>query len=151
MQTPETNTRLVLALYQDLFTEWKFEAIERYFDPQFTSSEMPASLPRGPTGVRHFYQELRAAFPDLRYIVEDTVAEADKVVVRWRWSGHHTGPFRGLAPTGSEVKMPGIAIYQLASGKAVRRWVCGDTLSLMLSLGMELRPKAAALGAKTDA
>jgi predicted ester cyclase len=44
--------------------------------------------------------EFHKAFPDFRSVIEDQIAEGDKVVTRWRASGTHQGEFRGIAPTG---------------------------------------------------
>jgi predicted ester cyclase len=66
---------------------------------------------------------MRAAFPDLRYTVEDMVSEGDKVVARWHWEGTHDGVFRDIPPTGKRVSLTGIVIYRLDGGKVVERWV----------------------------
>ena len=84
---------------------------------------MSAGTPPGPEGFRQFYARLRSAFPDLRYTVDDLIAEGDKVVVRWTWSCTHTSVFRGIAPTGKQATVTGMAIYCLAGGKIVERWV----------------------------
>lgn len=73
----------------------------------------------------------------------DDIWSADgeqKVVVRWRWQAHHTGHFRGLAATGMAIELPGIAIYEIRGDKASRRWVQGDRLALILSLGFKIVP-----------
>jgi predicted ester cyclase len=132
------NVALIRLLYKQLFNEWNFDIVEDFFDRSFRSTEIPESLPAGPEGVRAFYEGLRSAFGDLTYVVEDIIAEGDKVVVRWSWRGHHTGTFRGMSPTGRAVHLSGIAIYRIEDGKAVQRWVSGDTLTLMRTLGFEL-------------
>ena len=56
----------------------------------------------------------------LRYTVDDLIAEGDKVVVRWTWSCTHTGVFRGLAPTGRQATVTGMAIVWAVATSA---WV----------------------------
>uniref|UniRef100_UPI0037444BEA ester cyclase n=1 Tax=Pedobacter yulinensis TaxID=2126353 RepID=UPI0037444BEA len=51
--------------------------------------------------------------PDARYEVDDLVAEHDRVVVRWRLLGTHEGPYLGIAATGEQIILSGIAIYRL--------------------------------------
>src|SRR5438876_9665798 len=47
--------------------------------------------------------ELRVAFPDLDFRIEDIIAEGDLVSSRNIWNGTHTGPFRGMPPSGKKV------------------------------------------------
>ncbi len=120
---PEASKQAICRLYREVFAEWNLSVIDEVISPDFLGHGMPAGMPRGPEGIRQFYARMRAAFPDLRYVVEDMVAERDKVVVRWRWDGTHDGIFRDIPPTGKRVSLTGIAIYRLDGGKVVERWV----------------------------
>jgi serine phosphatase RsbU (regulator of sigma subunit) len=96
---------------------------------------------RGPEDVKRFVGEFRAAFPDLRLIIEEQLAEADKVVSRGTIRGTHHREFRGMAPTGEEMEIPGMAIFRFSEeGKVVESWDSYDQLSLMRqSIEQELR------------
>jgi predicted ester cyclase len=74
---------------------------------------------------------MRSAVPDARYEVDDLIAECDKVVVRWRLLGTHTGAFNGIAPTGWPITLKGIAVYRLEGGKLMERWVVSDLYGLL--------------------
>jgi predicted ester cyclase len=77
----------------------------------------------------------RSAFPDLRIIIEDQVAEGDKVVTRWRGSGTHQGDLFGIAPTGNRVSLVGITINRIEGGKVAEEWQIFDALGMMQQLG----------------
>jgi predicted ester cyclase len=78
-----------------------------------------------------------AAFPDLRFTVEDQVAEGDKVVTRWSSEGTHKGELMGIAPTGKHAAgVTGISIDRYLDGKFVEGWANWDTLGLMQKLGV---------------
>jgi predicted ester cyclase len=64
------------------------------------------------------------------------VAEGDKVVARLRASATNTGPFAGQPPTGVEVQIHSIRIYQVADGKIIDTWAMQDRLGLMEQLGL---------------
>jgi steroid delta-isomerase-like uncharacterized protein len=87
----------------------------------------------------------RAAFPDLYagLIVEDVIAEGDKVVARISAHGTHRGEFRGIPPTGTPVTASGAIIYRLADGKIVEHWNFLDSLGLLQQLGATLTPPRA--------
>jgi predicted ester cyclase len=81
-----------------------------------------------------YHQRLTEAFPDLHINLEDLVAEADRVVVRLTFEGHHRGRFRGIEPTGRAVRFGAIRIYRLADGKVVEMWAEQDALGLVQQL-----------------
>jgi serine phosphatase RsbU (regulator of sigma subunit) len=76
--------------------------------------------------------EFRSAFPDLHLIIEEQLAEGDKVVSRGTIRGTHQGEFRSMAPTGEEMEIPGMAVFRFSEeGKVVESWDSYDQLSLM--------------------
>jgi steroid delta-isomerase-like uncharacterized protein len=76
-----------------------------------------------------------AAFPDLRWTVEDMVAEGDTVAVRYSMTGTHQGTFAGIAATGRAVHSESITFYRLADGKIVEEHAQLDMLGLLQQMG----------------
>ena len=64
----------------------------------------------------------QTAFPGLQTTHEDTIAEEDKVVIRWTLSSTHTGPWLGISPTGRSFCVSGIDIFRIVDGKLVELW-----------------------------
>ena len=89
----------------------------------------------GPEGSKELTGVFYTAFPDLQHIIEDIVAEGDKIVGRFTIRAGHKGEFMGIAPTNRQVTFTAISIYQLADGKIVEAWVEYDALGLMQQLG----------------
>jgi predicted ester cyclase len=131
----DENKVLIRRLYDDVFARWNLALVDEVIGQDFVGHEMPADTPRGPTGFTQFYGRLRSAFPDLRYVVDDMIAEGDKVVVRWTWKCTHKGEFMGIAPTGRQATVTGMAIYRVVEGKCVERWVELGLISLLRQLG----------------
>ena len=77
-----------------------------------------------------------AAFPDGRHILEEVIAEDDKVVTRGTFSGTHQGELMGVSPTGKQVKFSVVHIDRVVNGKIVEHWGQGDTLAMMQQLGV---------------
>ncbi len=84
---------------------------------------------------RQSFTPFFTAFPDLKFTVELTIIEGDRMAVRWAATGTHTGDFRGIAPTGKQINIAGVAIYRVAEGKIVERWSQPDTLGLLQQIG----------------
>lgn len=76
------------------------------------------------------------AFPDLQTIIEDEMAEGDRVVQRQRTVGTHEGEFQGIPATGKCVDIGGIWIFRLAGGKIVELWGQVDQVTMLQQLGV---------------
>ena len=77
-----------------------------------------AEMFRGSKPNRDYLQ----AFPDLRFELEDIVAERDRVVTRLVGRGTHRGEFRGVPPSGRLVVVHCIAISRLVDEQIVEEW-----------------------------
>jgi steroid delta-isomerase-like uncharacterized protein len=85
----------------------------------------------GPEGFFSFYERMRATLSDLHVSVEDTIAEGDKMCVRWSCTAKHTGDGLGIAPTGATIHVTGISVIRVADGKMVEGWQNWDMLGMM--------------------
>ena len=86
-------------------------------------------------GAKQFYTLMFKAFPDYNRMIEDILAEGDKVWVHSTTTATHTGEFRGVAPTGKKVIITGVNIYRIFDGKMVEGWSVTDTTNLLKQLG----------------
>ena len=80
--------------------------------------------------------EVRSAFPDINFTLDDFILEGDKIVYRWTLRGTHQTEFRGIPPTNKEVTAWGITIERVAGGMLVEAWERYDTLGFMRQLGV---------------
>jgi ketosteroid isomerase-like protein len=70
------------------------------------------------------------------HVIEDLIAEGDKVVARLKAYGTHEGELMGIPRTGKQIEMSGIVIWRIADGKIVEHWAQIDVAGLM----QQLRP-----------
>ncbi|HJQ52701.1 MAG TPA: ester cyclase [Gemmatimonadaceae bacterium] len=125
-KTAAANKELVRRFYKEVYGDWNMALVDTVVSQAFVSHDWPEDGPTGPRAFRDYYAGIRSAVPDARYVVDDVVAEGDRVVVRWRLLGTHKGAFNGIAPTGAPITLKGIAIYRLEGGKLMERWVVSD-------------------------
>jgi steroid delta-isomerase-like uncharacterized protein len=85
----------------------------------------------GQEGTKRFVAAYRTAFPNIRVVIEDIIAEGDKVAVRWLARGTHTGQLLNFSPTGKEVITTGTFFYRLTDGKIAEVWGDWDRLGFM--------------------
>lgn len=75
------------------------------------------------------------AFPDFHHNLEDMVAEADRVVVRFTITATHKGEFQDLTPTGQQVSFGGIDFLTMVDGKITEERLVVDMMGWMQQLG----------------
>ena len=118
----QENKALARRVFEEFFGGYNLELADGFIAPDFVDHNPLPGQPPGPEGVRMVNRVLHEAHSDLRFVVDDIIAEGDKVVVRWTLRGVHTGPMLGMPPSGREVTEGVIAIFRVAGGKIVERW-----------------------------
>lgn len=74
--------------------------------------------------------------PAVRLTVDEMIAENDRVMVRWTFTGTHQGEFAGLPPTQQPISYAGINIFRIADGKIAEIWDIFDRLWMWQQLGV---------------
>ena len=100
---------------------------------------------RGRDGIRGLWEVFLVGFPDLHSTIEDMVSSGDKVVLRWRIEGTHTGEFMGVAPSNKKITLGIIEIFRVENGQLVEAWDQFDQLGLMQQIGDIPMPETASV------
>jgi steroid delta-isomerase-like uncharacterized protein len=141
---------IVRRLYEEVWNKRKLDGLSDLVSPSHAMRDNNFSGSSvGPEAYKIQVAMYLAAFPDLRFVVEDTVAEKDKLVASWTVSGTHNGEFMGIRPTHRKVSIEGITIHYFANGKIIDSHISWDALGLMRQLGVFpalVKPKSAASG-----
>ncbi|MDQ8726727.1 ester cyclase [Bradyrhizobium sp. LHD-71] len=131
----EPNLELMRSAF-DAMGRKDLEACVKLLTPDFRINLAGAPYQmRGVDAWRKNAETLLLAFPDIRIQVEDIFASDDKVAVRARLSGTHTGEFLGTRPSGKRIEYQSNEIYRVADGKIAEEWICSDMLTLMTQIG----------------
>ena len=96
-------------------------------------AELPESR-HGRDTWRQGFEMMKRAFPDLRAHIEDILAAQDKVAVRVRFRGTHSGEFLGMPATGRTIEYVSHEFYRIADGLIAEEWICSDTATLLRQL-----------------
>jgi steroid delta-isomerase-like uncharacterized protein len=133
----DDNKRFVRRALDELYAKGDLELVEELIHADFQDHD-PAhpDQPTGPESVRQTVRNLHAAFGELRFEVDDEIAEGDKVVQRVTMSGRHTGPLMGREPTGRTFEVRHVNIWRVADGKIADHWGSRDDLGLLSQLGL---------------
>ncbi len=131
----KSNNLLSDRVWDEVWHKGDLARIDDLFAPDFVRHDPGGREIHGPEQNRQFIKGLRAAFPDLQFIVDDQIAEGDKMCVRYHFHGTHMGDFHGIPPTRKQIVYSGILIYRMANGKIAEQWTELDLLSFLRQLG----------------
>lgn len=108
--------------------------------PDFISHSTPdasASIER----VKTTANMMKTAMPDAKASIEFQVAEGDKVVNHYTWSGTHQGDLFGIPATGKKVGWTVTSTFRIAGGKIREAWLNWDQWGLAEQIGMVRTPE----------
>jgi len=135
----EENKALVRRWFEEVWNKGRSEAIEEMFAADGIAhglSDDSEKLMQGPADFKPFHAAFRGAFPDVDIIVEDLIAEGDKVAARCSVRGKHSGDHLGVAASNAPVDFTGIAIVRIKDGKIVEAWNNFDFLRMNKQIGV---------------
>lgn len=148
MSVAPAQKELFGRLYNSIWNDRRLEFIEKIFanthalgDPTVTGGGV------GPAAYRRNVERFLTAFPDLKFTVDDTISEKDKLVVAWTLTGTHRGVFLGVPATNNKISVSGITINQIADGKILESTAIWDAFGMLQQLGVELPVKLDVLAA----
>jgi ketosteroid isomerase-like protein len=148
----EQNKTNVRRLFEEVWNKGHVAVTDELVAPTYTPHDSSSpDLGRGPESEKKRVTLYRNAFPDIRFTVEDLLAEGETVVARWSCRGTHKGELYGIAPTNKQFNITGVSIARFTNGKMFEGFVNWDALGLMQQLGVvpELsRAKAIAASAR---
>jgi len=128
------NKKIIQNLYEDILNNRKYDLLDSVISPDYIG--IGNGDQKGVTSFLETVQAVINAFPDIQWHIIDLMAEGDKVVVRWTWTGTNTGNFRGIPASNNKVTDSAIVIYQLAAGKVINAWLQGDRLGVLMQIGV---------------
>ena len=135
----EENKALIRRIAEEVFTQLNPDAVDELYAADFVNHSPAAGQAPDRAGIKQSIARLRDSGADMREILEDLIAEGDKVVERYTMRGTHTTEIRGPAgpipPTGKTVSWTGTATFRVVNGKVAERWANADTLGLLQQLG----------------
>jgi len=129
----EQDKGLIRRLYGEGLGQGNMELVRSLVAPNFVNHSNGLT---GPEGFIATVLPLRKAFPDIRYTIDDLVAEDGRVAVRLTVEGTHRAPFAGIEATGKPVTQHAIVIYRCAEGKLAESWIQVDRLAMLEQLGV---------------
>jgi predicted ester cyclase len=132
----ETNKALVRRFYEEI-DKGNVDALDELVAADYLDHNpppFPGLLP-GREGLKQAFKIFWAATPGY-HVIEDQIAEEDRVVTRLTSFGKHEGDLPGAPRTGNNLKMTSITIHRIADGQLVEKWAEKDVLGFLQQIGV---------------
>ncbi len=124
----------VIRRYLDTWNRGDLEGLTEFWAPNLAHHTRHGS--HGFADTRRIVTAIMQSFPDMKFRIEDMIAEGDKVVTRLTWSGTQTGAYMGAPATGRRITCALIGIARVSGGKIVEHWGVTDELHMMQQMGL---------------
>ena len=132
----DANKDCIRRIFEEVLNGGKLSVLDTLIGAAYVDHNPSPGQPAGAAGVKGKVETLRAAFPDVRFALEDVVAEGDLVAARYSWRGTHKGEsYLGIPPSGKSIFVRGMDFYRLRDGKIVEHWDNIDELGMLSQLG----------------
>ena len=118
----DENKAVAQRLYDELFNRGRLSAVDELVAPGFVCHAAPSGTPVGPRGMWRVAARLRDAFPDGRFVIEDLIAEDERVAVRLMFRGTHRDANRPSRLTARHVEREQVHVLRLAGGQVAEHW-----------------------------
>jgi steroid delta-isomerase-like uncharacterized protein len=138
------ESKAIVRRFWGVWEEGNIDLVDELLAPDYIN-HTPATpdQPTGPEGVKAVVAMFRSGMPDLRVVIEDMIAEGDKVAVRYTLEGIHEGDLFGVPPTGQRLSIKSISVERVSDGKIREHWRVTDSLDMMQQLGVIPVPEQA--------
>lgn len=132
----QSNKEIVTAFIDEVLSGGNIDAAGQYvWDDVVEQVPFPGQGP-GLEGLKNVVRGMRTAFPDMHWTIDEQIAEGDKVLTRFTWTGTHEAPILGIPATSRPVTVWGTVIDRLVDGRIKETRILMDTLGLMMQLGV---------------
>jgi predicted ester cyclase len=125
----------------------KFDGLTAQTD-FFAEQSHNHGFPTSRADIRSVLEDIQTTFPDVKFSVNQMVAENDLVFVHYTLSGTHLGvqrlPFvhggflMGVAPTNKKFSVKHIHFFRFAGGQVIEHDAVQDNLEMARQLGVAL-------------
>ena len=133
---PADRTSRIRSAWRAAWDQGCVEALDDLLSPSYVRRRGPASASQDRDQFKDSIRAVREAFPDLRTDIEDIVEDGDRLAIRWRSTGRHTGTFLGVPPTGKPVEVSGATFARFDGPDVTEEWVTFDSRQLLEALGI---------------
>lgn len=141
MSLTEANVALVHRYVDEVWNRGNLDVLDEIVSPNYV--QYARGIAQGRDGLKAFFAGFFASFSNVSSTIEDVIAEDDRVMWRSTIRATQTGAFRGIPPTGKEIRVTAMTIMRVdGNGQFAENWGEQDNLVLLRQLGILAQPNS---------
>jgi steroid delta-isomerase-like uncharacterized protein len=131
-----TSRAIIQRFIEEILNQKKLAVADEIVAEDFIELDPFPGQAQGRQGLKDVLAMLFSGFPDMCWVIEEQIAEGDKIMTRFTWTGSHQGAFMRIPPTGRQVKVKGVVIDRVVDGRMVDSRILMDSMGMMQQLGV---------------
>ena len=138
----EANKEIIRKYFKAIDEEGKTanaEILNDFLSEDFIEHDPAPGIPPTRDGWKQLFKMFAEATPGY-HVINDLIAEDDRVVAHITAYGKHVGTIFGIPATNKDFSMKGIVIWRLKNGKITEHWAQNDMVGMMIQLGVMQPP-----------
>lgn len=120
----------VRKFYTEIWNKKNYEEISNVLHKDFSFRGSLGQEKKGHEGFKEYANLVHSSLSDYQCIIEELVAQSDKVFAKMIFTGIHNSKFMSYSATGKQVSWAGAALFTFSGDKVSSLWVLGDLKSL---------------------
>jgi steroid delta-isomerase-like uncharacterized protein len=133
---PANGCAIIQRFIEEALNQKKLAVLDEIVAENFVELDPFPGQGPGRQGLKDVLGMFISGFPDMHWVIEEQIAEGDKVMTRFTWTGSQKGQFMGIPATGKQVKVKGVVIDRVVDGRMVDSRILMDTMTMMQQLGV---------------
>jgi steroid delta-isomerase-like uncharacterized protein len=129
----DANKEIVRRFIEQVYTRLDRDAVDELVADDFRDDSWPGE-DDAKSRLRESTGRMRQALDDIRFSVDDLIAEDDRVAVRVTAGARQIGEFMGMPASNRSYEISEIHLFRLRDGKIVEHWHQLDAMGLMKQL-----------------
>lgn len=127
--------KAVIRRFHAAFDKGDFEGMRACIAPGLVAYHTGVTGPQDFAAFEQMGRAFMSGFSQSRNLVEDQVAEGDRVATRVNWTAIHSGTFNGIPPSNRPVQMDVYVFDRFENGKIVDHRAVFDVMGLLQQIG----------------
>jgi steroid delta-isomerase-like uncharacterized protein len=133
----EADVNLLRRWFEEVWNQGRTEVMHELLAPDAPVHGVGggSDMVRGPAEFLVAYEQLKGAFPDIHFTIEQAISQGDSIAVRWSATATHKGDHLGPPASNNTVNVTGMVFARVRDGKMIEGWNNWDMMGLMHTIG----------------
>lgn len=116
------------------------DVIDELFSGDFIDHSPGPDSPtktRGSEGIKKYFEDYLKSFTNLSFIINDIIAEQEKVIVYVTAHVINTGSYMDFRPSNKQTEVTWVIMFRIVDGKIIETWDISNENTLYKNIGVK--------------